>query len=1442
MAATFGKEGDRGLVLKGITLLFLFLFHGAAWAQPHWIRDLGGSGNEHVADVQVDGDGSIYVTGEYGGVITFGGQTYAGHGGVDVFVARLAADGTVLWMVRGGGAGIDRGLKVAVGPGDQLAVVGEFMGSADLFGTPLTSAGGTADMFVAVLDKATGALAWVRQGGGAAGTDSPGGVSMGPDGRVTVAGEFRGTAQWEGSTLVSMGNVDVFIATYSPAGALLWLKHGAAQATDRAVDVVHDAAGNLYVAGQFSHDITFGQTYPNVLVNAGFLLRLDAAGNDLWFRRFGGATFNHVRDLAMDGPSRVLLLGDLQGTMVWAGPPATNVPGGAPYAYSLLAVGADGGLTGQVAVGSANGVSVRSMAVANGTVAVLGEFECGFTGLSTHYSADGLFMATGTGDLFVALHAAQTLQLQEAQQFAGRAGKQPGGVGLLPGGDPVFSGSFQNELILPVVPGFQADISTQIGNLHGNGVQAYCNDPAYGNYAGSLSDGLFDGFVARAYVQGREPYDWWSRPSGDCDRSEREPCIRRGSSGECQDTIVACSSVSLNVDLRFSHGLGANDRYLGPPVTYLWSTGSTAPTVAVTTSGTYGVTITSSNGCWQWTDSVEVIIEPLPPAPLLYDDVVVNTGTSFPDMIHLCDPETHWVWATGVPPGHTFWWNYPFSGGVQHYNDSIVVDTTGSYTFNVMGPNGCIRAVSVYVEDNPDAPMPDLDATLAFVHPQDTDLNDTVAVCTATEVWFTYTPTWTIGGVVIEELPPGIMVEWNVSPAQPTFPTPGGPENWSFTPSAPGWYAWEVVLRVHNAPCGDDTLYFSGIDSIYVELFPPLPIEVSLTGPGFVCSGDTIQLTASCTGCEGVTWTGPPVGIVDAWNVEAWEAGDYTVTASVADTNGCTYSDEATLTVVMPTGPVLEINPADGILCPGSMATILTTTAGTGHVWYGPQGPVTGQGGSLTTDVPGDYYLSMSVGGCMVTSNSVSVENYGTPYIGFNEPPVLCHPGDQVTIGVNTTSSATIVWDAPLSGSSTSQVITAPGTYTCSVTACGITTPLSIHVPYAPVAAAIDGTGPYTFCPGDSLVLNALPGADTYLWLPDSVEGPQLVVQGEGDIRLVVTNTEGCADTSVVITIDAIEFPQPLVAAGDTVCAGDMAQLTATGSGTLAWYADAAYGQLIGSGSPFSITAWGDTLVYVRQELAGCVGNSMVVRVEVVPRPAAVTIVGPDSLCLGDALLLNVVGEDTVQYQWTTPIGPQTGMQISSGSVEVTDAGVYVCTPRYQGCSGPQAVHELTVHVPVELDLPAQSTLCLGGAITFTVPPEYSDLLWSTGSTAAAVTITSSATLEVQANDPHGCPVWAMIVVGATECDIEVPNVFTPNGDGVNDSWLPAGGFVNARARIWNRWGGLVHEGDMLERPWDGRHHINGERCTDGVYYYELELVRADASTKAIAGYLHLVH
>jgi gliding motility-associated-like protein len=71
--------------------------------------------------------------------------------------------------------------------------------------------------------------------------------------------------------------------------------------------------------------------------------------------------------------------------------------------------------------------------------------------------------------------------------------------------------------------------------------------------------------------------------------------------------------------------------------------------------------------------------------------------------------------------------------------------------------------------------------------------------------------------------------------------------------------------------------------------------------------------------------------------------------------------------------------------------------------------------------------------------------------------------------------------------------------------------------------------------------------------------------------------------------------------------------------------------------------------------------------------------------------------------------------------------------------------------------------------------------------------------------------------------EIQFPNVFTPNGDGMNDFWTPLPGYRVSQLEIviYNRWGRVVWEsraaGDVA---WDGTNINNGKPCSEGTYYY----------------------
>lgn len=66
-----------------------------------------------------------------------------------------------------------------------------------------------------------------------------------------------------------------------------------------------------------------------------------------------------------------------------------------------------------------------------------------------------------------------------------------------------------------------------------------------------------------------------------------------------------------------------------------------------------------------------------------------------------------------------------------------------------------------------------------------------------------------------------------------------------------------------------------------------------------------------------------------------------------------------------------------------------------------------------------------------------------------------------------------------------------------------------------------------------------------------------------------------------------------------------------------------------------------------------------------------------------------------------------------------------------------------------------------------------------------------------------------------------IPNAFTPNGDGLNDTFgLIGEGITEYTIQIFNRWGNLVFESKNLKNQWDGTYH--NEKSEIGVYVYKI--------------------
>ena len=1291
-------------------LLLLTLWLPTAVAAQHWAEKCGGLGNERVHDVKSGPGDVLFSTGEFGPGSTVGGQALVAQGLSDVFVMKQDAAGAAQWVAQAGGSGLDLAGRVCPAPDGSVLVCGQFTGTADLFGTSVTAQGGSVDFFVAKLSGADGSAIWVRTGGSATNTDRAAAVAVGADGRVVVTGEFRGTAVFDAGTFTStidpgtsFPSSDVFIASYTAAGTAEWLKHGAAPRDDEATDVVLDASGATYAYGLYSEDISFGTPHPNTALNQLYLVKFDAGGNEQWFRRIGGATLQQSVDMQLGDEGSLFLCGDVQGQLTFFDSAPNTVPSAQPDAYFLVRASTDGEFQSGSAVGSVNALSTGGLDQREGTVAVYGSFECGFTDLQAHYDATGIFIAVGVADLFIAKHDAQSLDLQEAQQFGGHEAKYRGGITSLSDGELVFCGGFQELLIFPSEGDGWGEFNGECTPF-ATGSTTYCGDANYTNYAAIESSGEFDGFIARGYVDSREPYDPFSRSGSGCDRTWQDLVVYSYDDGVTDNALV-CGADTLN----WTHNIHRpacpicscpDDRTVSWNVTDLWSTGQDYfDTTIIWNSGWYWRTHVSSNACYNATDSIFVAVLPAPQAWVSADGGPAFPGGPLPNVLSYCTPVE--LLAADLLPGETVQWSID---GVDVPGNPIVADATGEYVLTVTGANGCEGVNTIDFELLQDIGLPNVTgADFAFsFNGVPLDVQDTVPACGAGICQYgDLVPTFYVDGVATELTQP-IYLYYDTEFGCGALTTyANGAMSWGQYPQGSGWYPLHVHIVMRVEGCSDDSLVFDAYDSVYFDTgFIPViqPLEdLSL------CAGDTAMLVLECEGCADLEWSGPAGTYITSPDLDTawvWGFGLYSVIATSVEGTLCVSVEYFTVSQAAP--PPLILAPF--AVCPGDTALLYTTFPSTTYVWSGPSGPLPVDNDSLYVMEIGSYYLvAYTDQGCELYGGPAILQQFATPSMGILPDNVLC-PGESVGLEISGGGLETIVWDPPLSGGNLSQSVNAPGTYTCTVTACGLTFQLSATIYASTIAAAIPA-GPFTICGGGSVLLDGPAGDYDYLWTPGNSVTEDLSVTTPGDYQLQLTDSLGCSALSNVVEVVEQSFTQPLVASGDTACLGEDALLSASGSGTLIWFANADALDTLAVGGSLLVAdvAASDTL-YVSQTEDGCSGPLVPVVIIIPQTPAAPVIIGDTSLCIGDALSLSVLAEPGVSYTWTTPQGSVSGSAVAIAAVTAADIGTYVCAASVAGCPGSSASVELALEAgPAAPVITGDTLLCLGDPLSLSV-------------------------------------------------------------------------------------------------------------------------------------------
>jgi hypothetical protein len=276
---------------------------------PLWAKELAAANvNAHAA---VDSAGAVVVVGNLVTPLNLGGGTLSPSGDIDVFVAKLDADGKHVWSKKLGGSHVSSG-GVVVNTAGEIAVYGTFSGSMTIGGATLSSA--VDERFVVKLDP-TGGVAFAKSFWHSGLLMDAFEVAMGSSGEMAISGSFTSAVDFGGGTLSPTGARDVYAAMLDPKGQHLWSKSyggpagthafGSSVAVDKNGDVV--IVGTLW--GDASPDFGGGPLVPTQYDRV-FVAKLDAMGQHVWSRAATGDFLKEVYVSAtVDAAGNVVIAG-----------------------------------------------------------------------------------------------------------------------------------------------------------------------------------------------------------------------------------------------------------------------------------------------------------------------------------------------------------------------------------------------------------------------------------------------------------------------------------------------------------------------------------------------------------------------------------------------------------------------------------------------------------------------------------------------------------------------------------------------------------------------------------------------------------------------------------------------------------------------------------------------------------------------------------------------------------------------------------------------------------------------------------------------------------------------------------------------------------------------------------------------------------------------------
>ncbi|MDD2412851.1 MAG: gliding motility-associated C-terminal domain-containing protein, partial [Bacteroidales bacterium] len=374
------------------------------------------------------------------------------------------------------------------------------------------------------------------------------------------------------------------------------------------------------------------------------------------------------------------------------------------------------------------------------------------------------------------------------------------------------------------------------------------------------------------------------------------------------------------------------------------------------------------------------------------------------------------------------------------------------------------------------------------------------------------------------------------------------------------------------------------------------------------------------------------------------------------------------------------------------------------------------------------------------------------------------------------------------------------------------------------------------------ITINAWGGTPPYLYSLDGQTAQTSNVFTNLSVGIYSVRIEDAKGCFILQEVN-VKQPDALELTYDAFCQGGIVGVRINGSGgNLPYQYSIDGGSTFQTSNQFDNTITGEIIYLVVKDANGCMSEVLSVEVENLNTLNAEVNIISQNLCHGsnDAAAEIIVTGGSFPYEFNmnnqgfTMNNLFQNLAPGSYSVQVRDLNTCPASVTF----------EIEEQSPILIQLVSQNdadcTGSGGGSAEISVqggesPYTYN---WSNGDHRATATNLPKGTHTVTVTDGNQCEILYNIEIGIdpSSQELDIPNVFSPNGDGINDTWVIKNLELHPENElvIINRWGNEVYTQKSYKNDWDGT------QLNEGTYFYVLKVNMCNEERK-LSGYLTII-